>query len=225
MQNQRKAVTIINTRQICFSRPELSTISQLTFSENDNHFIIVLTGRYIKLTLAVPMTKKTASYVAFVLLDNFIFPYGISNTVLSYNRPQFIFSFWMTASYVLGIRRNTSTTYHPQPNGQVEHYNRTISTRLLHYVSGRHKNWDQFLQPPTYAHSTQMHISTGTTAFNLTVTRPSPCVILEKSPIISPTIDEDVPHQVSRCEQAHSSGYPSFFDETDIRSERDRAQK
>ena len=139
-------------------------------TKNRNQFIAVITDRYSKLTRAVPMRKTTATLMAAMFLNNWILPYGISNTIFSDNGPQFSAEFWKTICRPMGVNHKTTTSYHPQTNGQAERYNKTIVSRLRLYVSKHQNDWDQFVQPLTYAYNYQVHRSTGTTPFNMTIT-------------------------------------------------------
>lgn len=51
------------------------------------------------------MSKTTAPYVAAVILNNWIFPYGIPNTIFYDNGPQFIAEFFKTICHIFDIRQ------------------------------------------------------------------------------------------------------------------------
>ena len=62
---------------------------------------------------------------------------------------------------MLGVKNLYTKTYHPQNNGQVERFSRTILTSLRHYVAEHPKDWDLFSDALTYAYNTQAHESTS----------------------------------------------------------------
>ena len=165
----------------------IDLLGPLPRTKNGNSFIAVITDRYSKLTRAIPMKETTAPFMAATLLNNWIIPYGIPNSILSDNGPQFVAEFWKTTLAILGINHKTTTSYHPQTNGQAERYNKTIVSRLRHYVSEHQDNWDKFVQTLTYAYNSQVHRSTGTSPFSLTITRIPPCPIIDAISTSSPS--------------------------------------
>ena len=74
----------------------------------------------------------------------------------------------------MGIKHLTTTAYHPATNGQTERYNKTIVSRLRHYVNENQADWDDYLQPLTYAYNLQVHRSTRVSPFALTLSRVPP---------------------------------------------------
>jgi hypothetical protein len=70
------------------------------------------------------------------------------------------------------VRKIFTTAYHPQTNGQVERYNRTILASLRGYVSKRQDDWDDFTSAITFAYNCRVHSSLGLPPFELALTRP-----------------------------------------------------
>jgi transposase InsO family protein len=59
-----------------------------------------------------------------------------------------------------------TTAYHPQTNGQVERYNRTILASLRGYVAARQDDWDDYTSAVTFAYNCRVHASVGTPRSN-----------------------------------------------------------
>ena len=76
--------------------------------------------------------------------------------------------------YRISLRRHTT----PKANGQVERYNRTIVAMLRNYVNEHQNDWDEFASVLTYAYNNHVHRSTGTTPFDLVLSRPPPAFSL-----------------------------------------------
>jgi len=73
-----------------------------------------------------------------------------------------------------GIKRQYAMAYHPQTNGQVEWFNRTLKTMIAKFVNGRQDNWDVYLPAFLYAHRTSPHNSTGHTPYKAMLGRAPP---------------------------------------------------
>ena len=65
----------------------------------------------------------------------------------------------------LGIERTRTTAYHPQANGQVERFNRTLESMLSKVISENQKDWDIHLPKALFAYRTAIPESTGFTPF------------------------------------------------------------
>ena len=67
------------------------------------------------------------------------------------------------------LRETSSSTlaYHPQGNGQVERFNRTLEAILAKTVKESQRDWDSCLQKALFAYRTSLHEATGFTPFHL----------------------------------------------------------
>ena len=140
---------------------------------------MVITDRYSKLARAVPLDTSNTDTVADAFLGMWIYPYGVPDYLLTDNGSQFISEFFERICAALGTTHLRTTAYHPATNGQAERYNRTLAQRLRHYVSEHQDDWDDFVQPLTYAYNMQVHKTTNTTPFALSLTRHPPEPVID----------------------------------------------
>lgn len=79
----------------------------------------------------------------------------------------------------------TTITYDPHTNLKTERYNKTLVSRLHHYLGEHQRYWEDYVPPPTYAYSGQVHRSTNDNPFSLVLSRqpPGPIGVEEKSAI------------------------------------------
>ena len=72
---------------------------------------------------------------------------------------------------LLQIHPTKSTAQHPQANGVVERFNRTLGSMLSMYCNKNQRNWDEFLQQVMMAYRSSIHASTGQTPNKMTLGR------------------------------------------------------
>lgn len=95
----------------------IDVLEPLPKTRNGNQYISVITDIYSKLKLSIPMGKTTTPYMAAVLINHWIIPYGIPNIILSNNCSKFMAEFFKTICYILGVKQKMKISYHSQTNG------------------------------------------------------------------------------------------------------------
>jgi transposase InsO family protein len=79
----------------------------------------------------------------------------------------------------LAVDKVFTTAYHPQTNGQVERFNRTIINSLRGYVTERQGDWDEYTAAITFGYNCRIHASQGLAPFELVLSRPPPPLSVE----------------------------------------------
>jgi len=65
-----------------------------------------------------------------------------------------------------GVQKSRTTAYHPQGDGMVERFNRSLLQLLRVYVD-KQSEWEHYLPLVLYAYRTSVHSSTGVSPFLL----------------------------------------------------------
>jgi len=112
--------------------------------------------------------------VASAIMDAWVSACGPPDRILSDQGPQFMSNFFIAVMKMLGIETIRTTPYHPQTNGQVGRYNRTMATQLRHNVAVDLVRWDKLLPVITMAYNSPPHRSTGIAPFELVISRRIP---------------------------------------------------
>jgi hypothetical protein len=79
---------------------------------------------------------------------------------ISDRSPQFIAEFTCELWRLIGIEPATSTTYHPQTNGQTEYVNQELDQFVRIFTSYKQDGWDELLLAPKFAYNGHVHSST-----------------------------------------------------------------
>lgn len=67
----------------------------------------------------------------------------------------------------MGIHKLNTTAYHPQCDGLVEGFNKTLKRMLGILASRNQTDWDVYVPYAMFAYRTAVHTSTGYTPFEL----------------------------------------------------------
>ena len=152
----------------------MDILGPLPKTEHGNRFLLVISDRFSKLTRTVPLRTITALGVAKAFCDAWVFSYGPPRYLLTDNGTQFNAKFFLAVCRELGIAKIFTTAYHPQTNGQVERFNRTIINSLRGYVERRQNDWDEYTSAITFGYNCRVHSSLQLAPFELILSRPPP---------------------------------------------------
>lgn len=125
--------------------------SEVPTSENGNTMILEICSRFTKLVTALPLKDTAASKVATAFIDLWVAAYGIPDSNLTDNGPQFAAVYIQGVTGLLSIATNKTSPYHPQTNYLVEMYNKTVMRRLRTFSSEHRREWNRYLSLLTTA--------------------------------------------------------------------------
>lgn len=136
-------------------------------SDRGNTEILVFIDHFTKYAELVPVKQHTANICAKKLINKIILRHGVPERLLSDRGRNFIDNVSTLVYKILGIKKITTTAYHPQGNGITERINRTIKNSLAKYVYKHQKDWDVYLRYINFAYNTTQHSATKETPFFL----------------------------------------------------------
>jgi RNase H-like domain found in reverse transcriptase/Reverse transcriptase (RNA-dependent DNA polymerase)/Integrase zinc binding domain/Integrase core domain len=158
-------------------------LGPLPTAKSGFRFVVVMSDRFSKYTVAVPLRTTTADDVAHTFVTHWVAYFGVPLILLSDNGPQFASKFLQQVSAVLGVQQRFTSAYHPATNGQAERFNRTVLAMLSHYVTDS-TEWDRHLGPAMVAYNSTVHSSTGFAPIEFVRTR-APRILLSGSPDVT----------------------------------------
>lgn len=120
-----------------------------------------------KWAVTVALPSMDSSHVAQVLLFEVFLKFGIVRRLITDNGSNFVSDALKTVCKRLNIARSLTSIEHPQTDGLVERYNRTLKEGLAIYVEEDPLTWDEYLPFVTFAYNTSKHASTGYSPFKL----------------------------------------------------------
>ena len=141
-------------------------ITEMPLSAKGNKYALVLMDYFSKYVHVFPMVNQTAETVADCLMK-LVLEQGVPERLHSDQGRQFESAVFQELCRRLGVDKTRTTPYHPQSDGMVERFNRTLKDMVAKYVQGNGSNWDVIAPASCFAYNTSKHAVTGFTPFFL----------------------------------------------------------
>ncbi|XP_057183752.1 uncharacterized protein LOC130550329 [Triplophysa rosa] len=152
--------------QVPFERIGMDLIGPLERSARGHRFALVLVDYATRYPEAVPLCSISAKSVAEALF-RIISRVGIPREILTDQGTAFMSRTLRELYELLGIKSIRTSVFHPQTDGLVERFNRTLKTMIRKFVHEDAKNWDKWLEPLLFAVREVPQASTGFSPFEL----------------------------------------------------------
>ena len=144
-------------------RIALDIMGPLPVTDRRNRYILVVGDYFTKWVEAFPIPDQEAKTVARVLFNEFICRFGTPEYIHTDQGRNFESSLFKELCTLLNVKKTRTTAYHPQSDGFIERFNRTLQTMLSMYVNDQQNDWDLNLQHVMMAYRSSTHETTGYT--------------------------------------------------------------
>ncbi|KFD60666.1 hypothetical protein M514_27175 [Trichuris suis] len=148
-----------------FQRIGVDFLGPLPTTTTGKRYVLTVCDYFTKWAEAFATDNMEATTVAKVLTDNFVTRFGPPESVHSDQGRSFEARLMTELFQLLGIKKTRTTAYHPQSNGLVERFNRTLLDTLAALAEDSPERWDDMLPWATFAYNTSIHETTGITPF------------------------------------------------------------
>ena len=149
-----------------FDRIGIDIVGPLPKTDNDKRYIVTAIDYLTKWTEAKALYKATADEVATFIYEDIICRHGCPKIILSDRGSHFVAKIIHLLCDKFRIKHQLSTPYHPQTNGAVERFNRTLCESLAK-IAEKDNQWDIHIPAALFAYRTNKHNTTKMTPFKL----------------------------------------------------------
>ena len=111
------------------------------WKSNSYDSILVIVNQLTKM-VHYELVKVTidAPGLAEVIIDVVVWYHGLSDSIVTDRGSIFMFKFWSSLCYFLGIKQWLSTTFHPQTDSQTKRQNSNMKAYLRAFVNFEQNN-------------------------------------------------------------------------------------
>ncbi|CAB4418776.1 unnamed protein product [Rhizophagus irregularis] len=149
-----------------FNQVGIDFVGPLPITSQGNKYIIVAMDYMTKWPEAKAVPVATAEETSQFIYEDIICRHGCPAKLLSDRGTHFNNQMVEKLLEKFGIKHVFSTPYHPQTNGLVERFNRTLCESLSKLVKQTNE-WDQYIAPVLFAYRTSKYSTTKISPFYL----------------------------------------------------------
>ena len=136
-------------------------IMELPVTTRGNRYVIVFQDLFTKWPMVFPAPDQKTERIARLLVEEIVPCFGVPEAVLSDRGTNLLSYLMKDVCRMLGIEKLNTTANHPQCNGAIERFNRTLKTMLRKHAAKFGMQWDQYLSGVLWAYRNTPHSSTG----------------------------------------------------------------
>ena len=152
-------------------RVAVDIVGPLPRTPRGNRFICVAMDYFTKWPEAYAIPDHEAETVATVLVDEFFTRFGVPGELHSDQGREFESRVFRRCCELLGVQKTRTTPLHPQSDGMVERFNRTLAGELAKYCREDQEDWDLWLPFALMAYRSAVQEATDFTPARLMLGR------------------------------------------------------
>ena len=150
-----------------FERIALDIVGPLPKTTRGNKYILVLRDYFTKWPEAFPLQNQEAVTIARILVSEVFARFGVPYILHSDQGTNFDSKLIKELCILLEIKKTRTTAYHPQCDGLVERFNRTLIDLIALSTRDAQNSWDLQIGVVLMAFRSSVQASTGFTPYSL----------------------------------------------------------
>ena len=150
-----------------WERVAMDLLDMSVTTTRGNRYVLVMVDCFTRWTEAFPLPDKTAQSVADVFFNQVVCRFGMPAVIHSDQGREFENKIMQELCLIGGSHKTRTTPYHPESDGMVERFNRTLLMMLAMFAGKNRDDWDDLLPAVMMAYRSSVHESTGFSPYRL----------------------------------------------------------
>ena len=138
----------------------MNIVGPLPQSESGNNYILSFQDDLTKFVQCIPIPNQEAETIAKAFVQRIVCVFGLPESIVTDQGTNFLSDLFKRICKLLKITKLQTTPYHPQSNGSLVRFHRTLGDYLRSFVNGDPLNWDTWLEYAAFSYNTTPHTST-----------------------------------------------------------------
>lgn len=159
---------ITSTSKVPFQKVFLDIVGPINpISYAGNKYILTMQDDLTKFTIATVLPNQEAKTIARAFAEDFILKFGCPEEIQTDQGTNFMSQLMKNLCKFLKISKLNSTAYHPQSQGALERFHRTLGEYLRNYCNQDPMNWDSWIPFAVFSYNSTPHSQTTFMPFEL----------------------------------------------------------
>ena len=150
-----------------WERVAMDLLDMSVTTSRGNRYVLVMVDCFTRCTEAFPLPDKTAQSVVDAFFNQVVCHFGMPSVIHSDQGREFENKIMQELCLLGGAHKTRTTPYHPESDGMVERFNRTLLMMLAMFAGKNRDDWDDLLPAVMMAYRSSVHESTGFSPYRL----------------------------------------------------------
>jgi len=142
-------------------------IGPLAETDKGSKYVLTILDHFTGWAEAYPLPNKRSETVTDKFVNDFFPRVGEPEILITDNGLEFNEREWLAYLREIGVEHRTTTPVHPQSNGRIERFNRTLKEMLRKLINGKRLDWEKKLPMALKAYRISVSTVTGFSPFHL----------------------------------------------------------